>query len=322
MVGSDGVSGDHDGHGHAGHSHGVTPEADGRKLALTLALILGFMVVEVVMGILAHSLALLSDAAHMLTDAAALALSLLAVRLAARPARGPMTFGFKRSEILSAQFNGATLLVLGLLIVYTGIRRLIHPPAVTGAAVLAVALAGIVVNLGATYTLSHANRRSLNVEGAFQHVLTDLAAFIFTAIAGAVILASGFRRADGIAALVVAAIMLIAAYRLLRDSGRVFLEAAPRGVDPDKIGHAMAQLPGVVEVHDLHVWEVTSGFPALSAHVLVGERNDCHQIAHRMKALLHDQFEIEHTTLQVEHIAPELLSIQPAVPDGTRERPT
>ncbi len=315
------MSGDHEPHGHAGHSHAIAAEADGRKLALTLALILGFMAVEVVVGILSHSLALLSDAAHMLTDAAALALSLLAVRLAARPARGPMTFGFKRSEILSAQFNGATLLVLGLLIIYTGIRRLIHPPAVAGAAVLAVALAGIVVNLAATYTLSRANRRSLNVEGAFQHVLTDLAAFIFTAIAGALILTTGFRRADGIAALVVAVIMLIAAYRLLRDSGRVFLEAAPRGIDPDEIGNAMAGFPGVVEVHDLHVWEVTSGFPALSAHVLVGEHNDCHQIAHRLKALLHDQFEIEHTTLQVEHAADELLSIQAATPDRTREQP-
>jgi cobalt-zinc-cadmium efflux system protein len=324
MLGSSGVSGDPgaardvtaDTHAHAGHSHGVTPEADGRKLALALAMILGFMAVEVGVGILSHSLALLSDAAHMLTDAAALALSLLAVRLAARPARGPMTFGFKRSEILSAQFNGATLLVLGLLIVYTGIRRLIHPPAVAGAAVLAVALAGIVVNLAATYTLSRANRRSLNIEGAFQHILTDLAAFIVTAVAGALILTTGFRRADGIAALVVAVIMLIAAYRLLRDSGRVFLEAAPRGVDPDQIGNAMAGFPGVVEVHDLHVWEVTSGFPALSAHVLVGQSSDCHEIAHRLKALLHDRFKIEHTTLQVEHAAPELLSIQPAEPEA------
>jgi cobalt-zinc-cadmium efflux system protein len=310
------------GQAHAGHSHGVAAEADGRALALTLALILGFMAVEVVVGILSHSLALLSDAAHMHTDAAALAVSLLAVRLAARPARGAMTFGLKRSEILSAQFNGATLLVLGLLIVYAGIRRLIHPPAVAGAAVLAVALAGILVNLAATYTLSRANRRSLNVEGAFQHILTDLAAFVVTAIAGALILATGFRRADGIAALVVALIMLIAAYRLLRDSGRVFLEAAPRGVDPDQIGNAMAGFPGVVEVHDLHVWEVTSGFPALSAHVLVGEQNDCHQIAHRLKAVLHDQFEIEHTTLQVEHAAPELLSIQAATREGARRRPS
>ncbi len=300
----------HHGHGHAGHSHGVSPEADRRKLAIALGLIVGFMAVEVVVGVLAHSLALLSDAAHMLTDAAALALSLLAVRLAARPAGGRMTFGLKRSEILSAQFNGATLLVLGLVIVYAGISRLVNPPKVAGGAVLAVALAGIVVNLAAAYTLSRANRRSLNVEGAYQHIVTDLAAFIITAIAGVVILATGFGRADGIAALVVAGIMLSAAYRLLRDSGRVFLEAAPRGLDPDEIGVAMAALPGVVEVHDLHVWEVTSGFPALSAHVVVGEKDDCHEIGHQLKGLLQSRFEIEHTTLQVEHATPELLSIE------------
>lgn len=311
----------HSGHGHGGHSHGVAAGADGRKLSIALALILGFMAVEVTVGVLSHSLALLSDAAHMLTDAAALALSLVAIRLSAKPARGSMTFGLKRTEILSAQFNGATLLVLGLVIVYAGIHRLVQPPPVDGAAVLAVALAGIVVNLAATYTLSRANRRSLNVEGAFQHIVTDLAAFVFTAIAGAVILATGFRRADGIAALVVAAIMLSAAYRLLRESGRVFLEAAPHGVDPDEIGNLMAAVPGVVEVHDLHVWEVTSGFPALSAHVLVGENDDCHAIGHRLKALLHERFEIEHTTLQVEHDSPELLSIQPRRQRGS-DRPS
>ena len=306
-------------HDHAGHSHGVSPQADGGKLGLALLLIVGFMLIEVVVGILSHSLALLSDAAHMLTDAAALALSLVAVRLAARPARGSMTFGLGRSEILSAQFNGATLLILGLLIVYGAIRRLISPPPVAGAAVLAVALAGIVVNLAAAFTLSRANRRSLNVEGAFQHIVTDLAAFVFTAIAGAVILTTGFRRADGIAALLVAAIMLLAAYRLLRESGRVFLEAAPHGLDPEQIGNAMAALSGVVEVHDLHVWEVTSGFPALSAHVLVGEKDHCHDIGHQLKGLLHDRFGIEHTTLQVEHASPELLSIEPQRPGPPRE---
>jgi cobalt-zinc-cadmium efflux system protein len=301
----------HSGHAHAGHSHGVEADADRQKLSIALGLILAFMAVEVVVGILAHSLALLSDAAHMLTDAAALALSVVAVRLAARPARGSMTFGLKRIEILSAQFNGATLLVLALVIVYEGIHRLVEPPAVSGGAVLAVAVAGVAVNLAATYTLSRANRRSLNVEGAFQHILTDLAAFVFTAIAGGVILATGFRRADGIAALIVAGIMLIAAYRLLRESGRVFLEAAPHGLEPERVGKAMAALTGVVEVHDLHVWEVTSGFPAMSAHVLVGEDDDCHQIGHQLKELLHDRFQIEHTTLQVEHAPAELLSIQP-----------
>ncbi|HET9123529.1 MAG TPA: cation diffusion facilitator family transporter [Solirubrobacteraceae bacterium] len=287
--------------GHEGHSHGVAADADRGKLAIALGLILAFMAFEVTVGIVSHSLALLSDAAHMLTDAAAIGLALVAIRLAAKPARGALTFGLKRSEILSAQFNGATLLVLALLIVYEGIRRLIAPPPVQGRDVLIVALIGIVVNLAAGYTLSRANRRSMNVEGSFQHILTDLAAFILTAIAGAVILTTGFRRADGIASLIVAAIMLRAAYGLLKASGRVFLEAAPQDTDPDAIGRRMAAVNGVTEVHDLHVWEVTSGFPALSAHVLVAEGSDCHGLGRDLKRLLHDEFDIDHTTLQIDH---------------------
>jgi cobalt-zinc-cadmium efflux system protein len=298
------------GGGHAGHAHAVNPDADRGKLAIALGLIVAFMLVEVVVGALVHSLALLSDAAHMLTDAGALGLSLVAINLAKRPAKGALTFGFKRVEILSAQFNGATLLVLGLLIIYEGINRLIAPPPVGGTAVLVVALVGILVNLAATYTLSKANRQSMNIEGSFQHLLTDLAAFIFTAIAGVIILTTGFKRADGIASLIIAAIMLRAAYGLLRDSGRVFLEAAPKGLDPDTIGHNLVKQPGVVEIHDLHVWEVTSGFPALSAHVLVDADSDCHAVRRKLEHELHDHFEIEHTTLQVDHQDTGLLQIE------------
>ncbi|MDQ6836031.1 MAG: cation diffusion facilitator family transporter [Actinomycetota bacterium] len=305
-------------HDHSGHSHGISADADRGKLTIALALIVGFMLFEVVVGALVHSLALLSDAAHMLTDAGAIGLSLVAIRLAAKPAKGAMTFGLKRTEILSAQFNGATLLVLGLLIIYEGITRLINPPNVAGSAVLIVALVGIVVNLAASYTLSKANRQSMNVEGAFQHILTDLAAFIVTAIAGAVILITGFRRADGIASIVIAAIMLHAAFGLLKASGRVFLEASPEGLDPDAIGRAMVGLPGVTEVHDLHVWEVTSGFPALSAHVLVADHGECHEVAHTLERLLDDEYGIEHTTLQVDHERAQLLTIE--TPEQ-RERP-
>ena len=190
---------------------------------------------------------------------------------------------------------------------------MIDPPAVEGGIVFAVALLGIVVNLVATWTLSKANRDSLNVEGAFQHILTDLAAFVFTAIAGLVILTTGFDQADGIASLLVAAIMLRSAYGLLRESGRVFLEAAPRGLDPDVIGNAMIGVPGVVEVHDLHVWEVTSGFPALSAHVLVDADTDCHAIRLALEHEIHETFAIDHTTMQVEHRHPdELLQVEVA----------
>ena len=303
---------------HHHHDHGVEPGTDARPLAIALGLILGLMVGEVVAGIVASSLALLSDAAHMLTDAAALGLSLVALRLAARPAKGAMTYGLKRAEILSAQANGVTLLVLGALVIYEGARRLSSPPDVEAGLVLAVALAGVAVNLLASRVLAGASRRSLNVEGSFRHILTDLYAFAATAVAAVVILATGFDRADAIASLLVAALMLHAAYGLLRESGRVFLEAAPRGLDPEAIGMALASQPGVREVHDLHVWEVTSGFPALSAHVLVGVEVDCHVKRLELATLLRDQYAIEHTTLQVDHVgAPGPLTIE----DVRGERP-
>lgn len=293
------------------HPHGGENAA---ALGAALALILAFMGVEVAVGVLAHSLALLSDAVHMLTDAAALGVAIVALRLAHRPARGAMTYGLRRAEILSAQFNGATLLVLGGLIVYEGVERLIHPPRVHGVPVLAVALAGVAVNLAATTILARAERSSMNVEGAFQHLLTDLFAFIATAIAGGVIIATGFARADAIASLVIATTMLAAAYRLLRDSGRVFLEAAPKGLDPEAIGQAMITVATVREVHDLHVWEVTTAFPALSAHVLVDADADCHEARRELEAMLNDRFALHHTTLQVDHQRPELITIQAAQP--------
>jgi cobalt-zinc-cadmium efflux system protein len=297
-------------HSHHGHNHGASADADRGKLRIALALILGFMVAEVVTGIVANSLALLSDAAHMLTDAAAIGLSLVAIRLAARPAEGRMTFGFKRVEILSAQANGVTLLVLAAIIAIEGVRRLFDPPGVDGGIVLAVALAGIVVNLAATAVLARANRQSLNIEGSFQHLLTDLFAFIGTAVAAAVILLTGFDQADAIASLLVAGLMLRSAIGLLRDSGRIFLEASPKGTDPDQIGRRMAAQPGVVEVHDLHVWEVTSEFPALSAHVTVESEADCHRARLELAELIEREFGIHHTTLQVEHEPRRLVQIE------------
>jgi cobalt-zinc-cadmium efflux system protein len=302
-------------HGHL-HTYAARSASDRRALAIALALIVGFMAVEVTVGILASSLALLSDAGHMLTDAAAIGLSLVAARLASRPAHGAMTYGLARTEILSAQFNGATLLVLALVIVYAAITRLVSPPDVDGAAMLAVALAGVVVNLAAARVLARTGRESLNVEGSFQHIVTDLYAFIATAIAAVVLLATGFDRADALASLVVAALMLRSAYGLLRASGRVFLEAAPVGVEPDSIGRALAAQPDVVEVHDLHVWEVTSGFPALSAHVVIARDADPQTVRRALERVLDERFDMQHTTLQVEPDAPEqLLSIEtPARP--------
>jgi cobalt-zinc-cadmium efflux system protein len=296
-------------HDHAhGHAHGGGEDA--RRLGLALALILAFMAGEIVVGVLAHSLALLSDAAHMLTDAGALVMSLVVLRLAAQPAGGNRTFGLRRSEILSAQANGAALLVLAGLIVYGAIRRLVSPPPTNGGAVLVVALVGIGVNFLATWQLAGANRHSLNIEGTFQHILNDLYAFIATAIAGAVILVTGWVRADAVAALFVAALMLRASWRLLRDSGRVLLDIAPAGLPVNEIGTAMAAHAGVVEVHDLHVWEVTTEFPTLSAHVLVDPGADCHGIRRELEGLLRNRFGLEHTTLQVEHGPAKLVQIR------------
>ena len=294
-------------HGH-GHTHGGG--ADARRLTVALALIVAFMVGEIVAGILAHSLALLSDAAHMLTDAGALVMSLVVLRLAAQPARGNRTFGLRRSEILSAQANGAALLVLAGLIVYGAVRRLVSPPAANGWAILVVALVGIGVNFLATWQLSGANRLSLNIEGSFQHVLNDLFAFIATAVAGALIIVTGWVRADAVAALFVAALMLWASWRLLRDSGRVLLDIAPAGLPVHEIGTAMASQASVVEVHDLHVWEVTTEFPTLSAHVLVEPGADCHGIRGELEQLLRERFGLEHTTLQVEHASAKLVQIR------------
>jgi len=291
------------GHGRAAHSHAPAPGADHRWLSIALGLILAFMAVEVVAGILADSLALLSDAAHMLTDAGSIGLALFAARLAARPPVGRFTFGLGRAEILSAQVNGASLLVLAGVIAWEAVQRLGNPPQVEGAIVLVVGLAGAAVNVGAAWALSRAERRSLNVEGARAHVLTDLYASLGAALAGLLVLTVSFERADVIVALLVAALMVRSAFSLLRQSTDVLLEAAPRGLDPDAIGRALAAHPGVSEVHDLHVWEVTSGFPALSAHVLVPQDADCHARRAELELLLAERFGLEHTTLQVEHEA-------------------
>ena len=298
------------GHDHSGHSHAPSADADQRWLAIAFGLIAAFMGVEVVAGILASSLALLSDAAHMLTDAGSIALALFAARLAARPPSRRYTFGLGRAEILSAQLNGASLLVLAGVIAIEAVRRLFDPPDVEGMLVIVVGVLGGLVNVGAAWALSRSERRSLNVEGARAHVLADLYGSIAATVSGVVVVLAGFREADGVAALVVAALMLRSGWSLLRDSSRVLLEGTPKGLDVNEIGRALARHAGVVEVHDLHVWEVTSGFPALSAHVLVPSGDDCHARRRELERVLEARFGIEHTTLQVDHEAEaELLEI-------------
>ena len=288
----------------------MSTDADGRYLTIAFVLIVGFMAFEVVVGILAHSLALLSDAAHMLTDAGALALSLVVLRYVQRPGGEGLTYGRRRAEVLSGQANGAVLLVLGLIVIYESIARLITPPDVAGLAVTVVAAAGVVVNLAAAWVIAKANRHSLNVEGSFQHIVTDLYAFIGTLAAGIVILVTGFDRADAIASLVVAVLMLRSGVDLQRKAIRVLLEGAPEGMPPAEVGMAMARGERVREVHDLHLWELAPGHPILTAHVLVASDADCHAVRRALERMLNERFGIAHTTLQVDHVQAELLPIQ------------
>lgn len=289
----------------AAHVHeGGDLSADARYLTAALILILAFMVAEVIAAIFAGSVALLADAGHMLTDAGALGASLWALRLAERPPAGRMTFGFKRAEILSAAANGVTLAAIGVLLFATAVNRLVHPIAVHGAPVTAVAAAGVVVNVAATAILARANRRRLNIAGALAHLVTDLWAFVGTLAAGVVIMTTGFDRADPIASLVIVALMGRAAYTLLRASGRILLEAAPDDMDLAVLRSHLLELPEVAAVHDLHVWVLNSDLPAVSAHVVVDDRcfadGSAPRLLDQLQACLAGHFDVEHSTFQLE----------------------
>jgi cobalt-zinc-cadmium efflux system protein len=274
---------------------------DRRWLLASLAVILCFMIGEVVVGLAVGSLALLADAGHMLTDAAALALAVITSRVSERPPRGAFTFGFTRVDALSAQGNGITLLALSVWFVIEGVRRLIDPPEVPSASVLIVAVIGIGMNVLAVILAGRASRASLNVRGAMAHIVNDLWAFVATAVAGLLMLLFGWYRADAIATLIVAVLMIKAGLGLVTAAGRVFLEAAPSGVNPRDIGSEMAEIAGVREIHDLHVWDLGSGEPALSAHVVVSAERDCHEVAADVRTMLTDHHLIAHATLQVDH---------------------
>jgi len=305
------VAHEHD-HGHH-HHHTIDRDADRRLLWIALLINLVFAVAEVVFGLIAGSVALLSDAAHMVTDAGAIAIAIFAAGLAARPAAGRYTFGLGRSEILSAQLNGVAMLVLGALIGYAAVGRVIDPPEVDGSLIIVVGVLGAFVNGAAAWALARASRSSLNVRGAALHNLADLWSSIGAALAGVLIVTAGWNAADGLAALTVCALMAWGGWGLLRDSGRVLLEAAPEGFNPDEIGRALAAQPGVCEVHDLHVWEITSGFPALAAHVRVPAGDDCHARRRLLQAFLHDAYGLNHVTLQIDHEhSAELVQIEGA----------
>jgi cobalt-zinc-cadmium efflux system protein len=290
------------------HDHGGRA-GDRRALAAALGLVAAFLVLEVVAGLLADSLALLADAGHMLSDVGSLGLALFAAWIAQRPATPERSFGYRRAEILAALANGVALVVVAIWVFVEAGRRLADPGDPLGGWIVAVGLIGLAVNVAAASILSRRRSESLNVRAALRHVLADLAGSVGVVAAGGVVLATGWTYADPIAGVLIGLLVLASSWTILRDSVGILLEAAPRELDVEAVGKAMASHPGVSEVHDLHVWTITSGFPALSAHVLVDAGADCHRLRLELERLIHDRFGLEHTTLQVEH-APGLLEIR------------
>jgi cobalt-zinc-cadmium efflux system protein len=285
------------------HDHDHARVDSRRALAIALALTAGFTVVEVVGGIAAGSLAVLADAVHMLSDNVAIALSLVAVWLAAKPSTPERTYGYKRAEVLAALANGALLVALAIWIFVESIMRFRDPGDPLGGWMLAIAVLGLCVNLASGAVLARARRGSLNVEAALRHVAADVLGSIGVAVAAVVILTTGWDQADPVVSIVIGVLVLASAWSILRDSTEILLESTPRGLDVDALGRRLAGAPGVVEVHDLHVWTITSGFTALSAHVLVRPGEDCHGRRRELERMVHDEFAIEHTTLQVDHAA-------------------
>jgi len=292
----------------AGHSHDVRT-ANRRALGLALGITASFTLVEVVGGVLTGSLAVLADAVHMLSDNLSLALALFASWLAGRPSTTKRTYGYERAEVLAALANGVLLVALAVWIFVEAARRLSDPPEVLGGWMLAIAVAGVCVNLAAGAVLWRSREHSLNVEAAFRHVGADLLGSVGIGVAAIVVLATGWLQADPLVSILIGVLVLASSWGVLRDATTILLEASPKGVDTRALGARLASAPGVVEVHDLHVWTITSGFPALSAHVLVGAGEDCHQRRRELEQLLREEFGIEHTTLQVEHAAPSVVEL-------------
>lgn len=295
-----------------GHSHSHAPDRSANKSALKLTLVLtsAFTAAEVVGGLLTDSLALLADAGHMLSDDVSLGLALFAIWLAERPPTPRKSFGYQRAEVLAALANGLTLVAISIWIFYEAYQRLQDPPEVLGGPMLVVAVLGLAVNAAGAYILSRGQGESLNVSAALRHVLADLAGSVGVIVASLLIITTGWLQADPLIGALIGVLVLASSWGILRDSLRILLEQAPPDVDPQKIGRAMAAMPGVVEVHDLHIWTVTSGFPALAAHVLVGEDVDCHERRRELEAMIAERFDIAHTTLQVEHTQDHPLQIE------------
>jgi cobalt-zinc-cadmium efflux system protein len=286
------------------HSHRVSTRSDPRLLWISLACSVSLMVAEVVVSFVSGSLTLFADAGHLLTDAGGIAGALWVMRLARRPASPIWSFGFRRAEILAAAVNGMTLLVVGVVVVIEAVLRLVHPSHVAGGSMVVLACVGVVMTLVSAMALARADRRSLNVEGVFQHVLTDLYGFVGTAVAGVIIITTRWERADAVTSLLVAFLVLRASWGLLRASGRVLLEGTPESVDLEDVRRHLVELPEVLSVHDLHAWTLTSDLPALSAHVVVEEacflNGSAAVVLDHLQHCLTNHFDVEHSTFQLE----------------------
>lgn len=284
---------------------------------VALAINAAMLLAEAVGGVLTGSLAVLADAGHVLSDVGSIALALFAAGLAARPAGGRMTFGYQRSEILAALVNGLLLVAVAIVIGYAAIGRLGDPPSIDGGGVLALGLLGLAGNLAATVVLARGERADVNLEGVLRHSAADALGSIGVILAGAVVLAGGSAVVDPIVSLAISALILLSSWRLIKEPVDVLMEAAPAGFDVDAAGAAICSEEGVRSVHDLHIWTVTSGFGALSAHVVVAGECDRDLVRRRIELLLHERFGIDHTTLQMEEEAQEgLLRVENAPPQA------
>jgi len=304
--------------GHHDHEHGHG-EGNRRALALVLALTAGYTVVEIIGGLLTGSLALLADAGHMLSDNLSLGLALFAAWLAQRPATPNKSFGYRRAEILAALANGVTLVAVSIWVFFEAYSRFSDPPEVLGGPMLLVAALGLLVNAAGATILYRSGGESLNVEGAMRHVFADALGSVGAIVAAAVIILTGWRYADPLISVAIGVLILGSSWKLLKDSTNILLEATPPNLDATDVGEKMASAEGIVEVHDLHIWTITSGFPALSAHVLVGRQEDCHTRRRELEDLLAHEYDISHTTLQVDHVGDHHASLQtlrfPSFPD-------
>ncbi len=295
-------------HGHGAHAHLPGRQANRSRMAVAFGINVAMVVAAVAGAIVFHSVALFAEAGHVLSDVGAIALGLFAAAMASRPAKGQRTFGFYRTEILAALANGVLLVAVAAFVLVEAVMRLSNPSHVHGLGVLAIGAVELVGNLIATLALAGGDREDINLEAVLRHSAADVLGALAVLVSGAIVFATGWNRVDPITGILLSALIFAGSWRLIAEPMNVLMEAAPSGVDVQQVGTAMVSVEGVREVHDLHVWTVTSGFPALAAHVRTDPGRDPDEVRHALEHELSERFGIEHTTLQV--MAEQLLEIE------------